>query len=281
MNTRLFTYMLLITALFTGTWHCKTPNTAFNTAKHSRIKDFEVDELGNIYTVDKDNQLTKYDVSGNIKYHYTNYTTGDLSAVDVTNPHKIMLFYKDFQQIIILDNTLSEMSNIRLSPQWLIIAAGYANDGNFWLFDITTMKFLKIDNKGNVINESLTAKEITSDSISGSKVYDRDNYMYVVLRDKKIMLYDNRTYFIRALDLGSVAKPVIIKGIIYYFSPKANSIMAYNLKYNENYTVFDFDKENIKADMAILQQDKIYFSANDKEYNYPKKGGIYIINIKK
>ena len=281
MNIKFFTYILLITAILVGTWHCKTPNHIHNKIKYPLVKDFDVDDLGNIYTVDNENQITKYDVTSNTEYHYTNYTSGDLAALDVTNPHKIMLFYKDFQQIIIVDNTLSEISKIQLSQHGLIIAAGYANDGNIWILDVTTLKFLKIDNKGNIINESFVAKEITSDSISGNKIYDHDNYMYVVLQDKKLLLYDNRTYFIRALELGSIAKPVIINDIIYYFSPKANSIMAYNLKYNESYTVFDFNKENIKADMAIIRPDKIYFTAGDKNYGYPETGQIYIINIKK
>ena len=282
MSIRTAAYYLFISITVSVFYQCKTTKTTMETASsHISVKDFEVDEIGNIYTVSKDNQITKYDITNNRNYHYDNYSSGELAALDVTNPHKIMLFYKDFQQIIILDNTLSVISEIQLSPQWLITAAGYANDGNIWLFDSSTIRFLKINNKGEIVNESFIAKEIANDTISNSKIYDRDNYMYVILGNRKLALYDNQTYFIRTLNLESVAKPSIINNIIYYFSPQRNSIMAFNLKYNEINVIYDFTKNAIKATMAILNTDKIYFYTQQKISGYPQIGQIYIINIKK
>src|SRR5438552_190098 len=72
----------------------------------SRYDYFTADNLGNFYTVRED-ELIKYLPNGKMFARYSNLKLGSISAIDVTNPLKILLYYRDFQQIIFLDNQLS------------------------------------------------------------------------------------------------------------------------------------------------------------------------------
>ena len=65
------------------------------------------DELGNLFYMD---DQVLYRKSGNREFSFSNFDLGEVSQVDVSNPFKILLFYKEFNSVIILDNNLNELS---------------------------------------------------------------------------------------------------------------------------------------------------------------------------
>ena len=77
---------------------------------NGNIISFKVDKLNNIYTIDKKAELIKYDHKGTRLYTYTDKTLGPIDHLDVSNPLKLLAFYRDYQSLIFLDNTLSVTS---------------------------------------------------------------------------------------------------------------------------------------------------------------------------
>ena len=71
------------------------------------------DNLGNAY-VTVENQLLEFDSLGKPKANYADATSGLLTSVDAGNPLKIILFYRDFARIHLLNNKLSKESTIDL-----------------------------------------------------------------------------------------------------------------------------------------------------------------------
>src|SRR5688500_1993390 len=67
---------------------------------------FTTDPLGNIYLV-KGAEVVKYNASGIRTARYSNLQLGDVATIDAMNPLKILLHYRDFQQLVFLDNQLS------------------------------------------------------------------------------------------------------------------------------------------------------------------------------
>ncbi|MGZ4100177.1 MAG: hypothetical protein ACXVNM_14925, partial [Bacteroidia bacterium] len=72
----------------------------------SKLDYFTTDNIGNVYTV-KDDELVKYLPTGKFFLRYSNLKLGNITTVDATNPLKLVLYYRDFQQIVFLDNQLS------------------------------------------------------------------------------------------------------------------------------------------------------------------------------
>ena len=66
-----------------------------------------VDDLGNVYYVNDDILFKK---SANRLFSYSNVALGELHSVDIRNPFKIVLFYADFNAVILLDNNLNELT---------------------------------------------------------------------------------------------------------------------------------------------------------------------------
>src|SRR5688572_26898835 len=73
------------------------------------ITDFSVDNLGNIYLVYQNGQLRKLRPNGDSLAVFNNVRKfGKLHSLDVSNPLKVLLHFKDFNTVVILDRLLNE-----------------------------------------------------------------------------------------------------------------------------------------------------------------------------
>jgi len=74
---------------------------------------------------------------------YKNVSLGEISRVDLQNPLQIVLFYRKFNTVILLDNQLNETSRINFSdiPQPVVAdAVGLASQNRLWVYDINTQE---------------------------------------------------------------------------------------------------------------------------------------------
>jgi hypothetical protein len=98
------------------------------------------DALGAIYSI-TNNVLTKQ--FGTQKWQYKNLQLGKIAKVDLQNPLKIVLFYQDFNTVILLDNQLNETANINLNDSTnpiVPIGIGLAAGNRLWIYNNLTQK---------------------------------------------------------------------------------------------------------------------------------------------
>ncbi len=235
-----------------------------------KIVDIEVDKLGDYYTVDTRGNILKYSNSVKV-YSYSNFNAGKLAALDVSNPHKILLFYKEQQIIVLLDNSLSEIGAINLDNKSFFSAAGMANDGNIWLYDSYLYKLKKIDKSGRIIDESFPTGSITPEDIIDAKIIDRDNYVIIADKNKGILLFNNLGYFEKSLNIKDVSKPTIIKDKLYYYNPKENCFVSMQLNLFAEKNKLCFDSFNLKSQLVIYENEKFYLLKDKEVLVYDKK----------
>ncbi|HMX38998.1 MAG TPA: hypothetical protein PKD78_01680 [Saprospiraceae bacterium] len=114
------------------------------------------DHLGQLYTVRDDNVLEKYAPDGRLLLRYSSNRLGQVTAIDVSNPLKIMVWYSDFRTALLLDRNLTLLGEVSL------LALGYpdvrwvatASDGNLWAYDEVNFRLLKISPDGEKRAES-------------------------------------------------------------------------------------------------------------------------------
>jgi len=74
-------------------------------------------------------------------WQYKNISLGKITKIDFQNSLKIVLFYENFNTIIILDNQLNETQKINFSENEipiLVAAAGIASQNRLWIYDSLT-----------------------------------------------------------------------------------------------------------------------------------------------
>lgn len=98
-----------------------------------------------------DNQQNNYSIKNNIliknsetiTYQYNNLGLGKITRVDFQNPLQIVVFYKNFNTVVLLDNQLNEIKKIdfNLFPIPLNLeAVALSSQNQIWIYDSISSK---------------------------------------------------------------------------------------------------------------------------------------------
>ncbi|HSQ44904.1 MAG TPA: hypothetical protein VLM16_07890, partial [Ginsengibacter sp.] len=157
------------------------------------ISSFTVDNLGELYIINTDNQLKKYDEQGDSIGVFNQVTKyGKLSYVEAQNPWKAILFYKNYSTIVLLDKYLNVLSSINLRKQniFQVNALTTSYDNNIWLYDEQENKLKKIDDSGNKLFETVDFRLLFDSIPSPQKIIDSDGFVYLYDPDKGLYIFD-------------------------------------------------------------------------------------------
>jgi len=146
------------------------------------IVDFAVDNLDNIYILNSRNQLKKYDSKGDSVAIYNDVKKfGKATLIDVSNPLKVVLYYKDFATIVILDRFLNARNSIDLRKQNIFQARAVSQsyDNKIWLYDDLEYKLKKIDEDGKLLQETPDFRLLLGQAPSPIKIFDENRYVYI------------------------------------------------------------------------------------------------------
>jgi hypothetical protein len=157
------------------------------------ISDFSIDNLGNVYLVYQNGQLKKLRPNGDSLAVFNNVRKyGRLSAVDVTNPLKLLLHFRDFNTVVILDRLLNERAIIDLRKQNLlqVKAIGQSYDNNIWIYDEIDARLKKIGDDGRLIDQSNDFRQIFDSTPSPQQIVDQEKLVYLYDIDKGVYTFD-------------------------------------------------------------------------------------------
>lgn len=194
------------------------------------ISSFTVDNLGELYIINTDNQLKKYDEQGDSIGVFNQVTKyGKLSYVEAQNPWKAILFYKSFSTIVLLDKYLNIISSINLRQQniFQVNALTTSYDNNIWLYDEQDNKLKKIDDSGNNIFETQDFRLLFDSVPSPQKIIDSDGFVYLYDPEKGLYIFDyygsfkNKLPFLHWTDITVIDKQIygFDKVNLYRYSP--------------------------------------------------------------
>ena len=224
--------------------------------------DFTVDDLNNIYTVNSRNQVKKYNANGDSVAVFNDVRKfGQASLIDVSNPLKILLYYRDFATVVVLDRFLNAVNVIDLRKLGVFQARaiGQSYDNKIWVYDDVENKLKKIDESGKQELETVDLRQVLGQSISPVKIFDENRYVYVYDPQKAMYVFD---YF------GTMKNGILISGWSnlklagrYIFGSKGDSLYRYEIK------TFLYDQWKMPG--AILESRSFNFTS-DKLYALKK-----------
>jgi hypothetical protein len=143
--------------------------------------DFNVDEAGNIYLVINESGLRKLDRNGDSVVFNDIKKYGKIYSVDVSNPLKILVYYKATSTIVILDRLLSvrQVIDLRKSNIQQVKAIRLSYDNNIWLFDELDSKIKKIADNGKLLFESADLRNVFAAAPSFQSIFDNNGSLYL------------------------------------------------------------------------------------------------------
>jgi hypothetical protein len=168
--------------------------------------DLAVDNLNNLYLLTPSDQLKKYNGQGDsVSVYNQTRRFGKLYSMDATNPLKLLLYYKDFSTIVILDRLLSIRSTIDLRRQDILQASaiGLSYDNNIWVFDAMDNKLKKINELGATLSASTDFRTVFAESFVPQKIIDYNGSVYLYDPAQGVAIFD---YY------GTLQKKLPVKG---------------------------------------------------------------------
>ncbi len=130
---------------------------------------------------------------------YQNLGLGKIAKVDIANPLKIIVFYEEFNAVIVLDNQLNEIQKIefsKLETPVLATAIGISGQNKLWVFNSLNQQIGLYD-----LNSS--TYESKSIPLSESIVYYQSDFNYFQWIDKQNNWFTS-TIFGRIVSNGKV-----------------------------------------------------------------------------
>lgn len=226
-----------------------------------RIDDVQVDKVGNYYLTDYRGEIRKYSDVNKLQYSFKNYNIGEIAVVDLTNPHKILVFFKDFQTLLVLDNTLSPIQTIKLSYTDYCTAAGTSNDGNIWLYNSIGNTLKKVSYDGSIILESIPLNHLMPLNIRDAKITERDNMLFIYDENKGLLLFNNLGIFSTIIPLTQTSKFQFTDNNIYFLDNETYEFISYDIRSKRQEIVADL--EDYKPQKAIIYGNYILIIRNN------------------
>lgn len=173
-----------------------------------------------MYLITAGNQLKKLNAKGDSLSVYNNVKKyGPLSQIDVSNPLKILLYYKNFSTAVLLSRQLTFLSSLNLRNLGLFgvstIATSY--DNNIWLFDEQDFKLKKVNESGTILQESVDWRNLFDEVPQPEKIIDQDNFVYLYDAKKGFYIFDYYGTLKSNLPFLNWAQVSVFKNTLYGF----------------------------------------------------------------
>jgi len=268
---KLFNIFFLIVTFSFGS-HAQS-DTSFKLTKiiNGDIVDFTVDNLDNIYILNSRNQIKKLNANGDSVAVYNDIKKyGSATFIDVSNPLKILLYYKDFATVVFLDRFLNAVNTIDLRKQNIlqVKSIGQSYDNKIWVYDELESKLKKIDEEGKLLLETTDFRLLLGKAPSPIKIFDEDKYVYLYDTLQGVYVFD---YY------GALKNNIMITGWHnfkvankYIFGSHADTLYRYEIK------TFRYDEWKLPVELSRSRA----FNFSSTRLYALKKDGIEIYTIK-
>ena len=168
------------------------------------VVDFTVDNLGNIYVLNKVNQLKKLSPQGDSLAVFNDVRQfGQIASIDATNPLKILVYYREFTTIIELDRYLNIVNTIDLRKLNILQAkaVALAYDNNIWVFDELDAILKRVGDDGSLVDQTTDFRQLFDSVPDPAVIRDQGGMVYLYDSAKGVYIFDHYGTLKTHLDL--------------------------------------------------------------------------------
>lgn len=178
------------------------------------------DKSGRAYLLDPKRNLFMLDSLGRPVNTFSPPSRGRITSVEAWNPMKLLLFYEDRQELVLLDRFMRPIAATRLTDLGYmgnVRAATLASDDSFWLFNESDFTLSKLDMRyQQPIVETPLALILDKDRFDVRFIREYQNTVYLLDYNGGIYVFDNLGNYKKKLPFTSVSY-IGFKGNELYF----------------------------------------------------------------
>ena len=190
----------------------------------------KVDALENVYAI-SGGSLIKFSPTDKSIQTYNNVKKyGNPSLIDVNNPFKTLVLFKNYATIVVLDKYLANKNTINLRKKGIfsVSAIGSSYDNKIWLFDEQDFKLKKIEEDGSILMESNDLRITTGEAPMPVRIFDIEGFVYLFDLNSGFYIFDYYGTFKGILPFTKWQEVLSSNG--YFYGLENNKIFSYQIK---------------------------------------------------
>lgn len=218
-----------------------------------------VDELGNAYLVRKDNTLLKISASGDSLANFSGLSNGDISYLDVTNPLRVLVLYRDYAKLQVLDRMLAPKAELDLRKVNLMqtnVVASSA-EGFLWIYDQFAASLNKLDMDLNPVISGYDLRPQLGERPVPLCLVERERKVYLVDSALGVLVFDQFGSYLNTLEIKGLRKVQLIGNQLIY--RRGATLYAYDLlRFTEKQVALPESDRLLDAALAAEQLYLLY-----------------------
>lgn len=209
------------------------------------------DRLGNLYVVNS-NDIWMYNRDGDSLRAFNTKRYGEIHFVDCSDPYQILVFFKDFNVILYLDNFLSEngpprdMQELGFDQATLVCLS---QETGFWVFDQLRQKAMRLDANFRVTHETVNFIQWFGRRLEPNYMEQYNNRLYLNEPESGIYVFDHFGTYIKKIPIKGLKNPQMLEKVISYV---------------EDNTYCNFKLMELERQCDSLKVDKVYGARKEK-----------------
>ena len=192
---------------------------------------FTTDGLANLYSINNKYEIIKYNAKGLENFRYSNTRLDAPEFIDATDPFNILVFYPDYQTVILLDRTMTETAVLNLIDfdYFNVNAVAVSSDNKLWIYDELNFRLKKIDRNGEVVQESDDLSLLLRKDFKPNFITEREQKVFVNDPEVGILVFDFFGQYIKTLDFKGLDEFQVFRDFI-IFRDTDGILQKYHLK---------------------------------------------------
>lgn len=204
----------------------------------SPSQDFGVDRFGNAYLLQGE-EIIKIDANSKVLYRFSDPSFDSISYVDPFLSMDLLLYYRDFFTVRVLDNRLNPIiSPIRLDEfgyydvQWVKAT----DQKSLWFYDQSIDKLIKWDvtNQQPAL-ESLNLSRAVGREVTPTYLLQTINNVYINNQGKEILQFDLFGNYVRAIPIETPDEFQVMNHKVYYLA--VGGMVVYDIQLRQQQTI--------------------------------------------
>lgn len=196
---------------------------------------FTVDNVGNVYVV-KGDEIKKYNKKGELLKVFSNKKSGKIFSIDASNPLRVLVFYKDQSQVIILDSQLTQngdaidLQGLNLEQSELICSS--FNNG-IWLYSRQNAELVRLDQQLNKAVSTGNLINLLNAEIKPNYLIENNGLVYLNDTQNGIYVFDIYGTYYKTISITGLQSFQVADQQVYYY--KDSVLTSYHSKFLTQY----------------------------------------------
>jgi hypothetical protein len=231
--------------------------------KEVNAEKFYIDRLENYY-FQKNNAITRTDKNFREIASYDYKGFGNISFVDVSNPFKTLIFYKDLNRLVYLDNYMAELrAPILLDDLQLynVDAACNSSQGGFWVYDSQNTQAVLVNSDLTKVQQGVNLYSLVESS-SAKSILESNNFLFLLFESGQVIILDKFGSFYKNINYLNVRYFDVFNDIAYFVND--SELTIYNIQTGE---VGSYALPDIKIDgFRVFTGNLVFLSGENLVY---------------